>query len=54
MGETNVVEKHKLIFCLKLSAIGITLIITTSMFYRIILAGLNQVFFLVNEATLTA
>lgn len=54
MGETNVAGKHKLIFYLKVSVTDITLIITIFMYYQIILAGVNQIFFLVNDATLIA
>lgn len=41
MGETNVAGKHKTVFYFKVSAIDITLIILTSMYYQIILASLT-------------
>lgn len=54
MGETKVLGKHKLVFYLKVSAIDINLIIPTSVYYQMMLAGLNQILFLVNDATLVA
>lgn len=53
MGETDIVGKHKQIFYLEVSAVDTTLI-TISMYHQIILAGLNQILLLVNDATLRA